>query len=90
MLGTLNRLAFHQTFGEMHVAVGADTIRGIELTRYIAVEREGLPTVIEANYIPRAEVGSGASLNPTLGVSAWPARQIRHRAAAASAWVVSA
>ncbi len=59
MFRTLDDFSFHQTVGEMGVAVSANAIGRVKDPVGIAIEREGFVAVIEANHIGGSEVGGG-------------------------------
>ena len=59
-------LALHQAVGEVGVAVRADAVGGVELARFVAVEREGLLSVVEADDVGGAQVGAAqTSIQPS-------------------------
>ena len=68
MFGTLNDLTFHQTVGEMSVAVSADTVGREEQAFVVTIKREGFIAVIEADHVGWAKVGRSTDLEPSLGI----------------------
>ena len=51
MLGALDHAPHNQSIGEMGVAVGTESVRGIETVLRVAVDGVGLVSMVETNYI---------------------------------------
>ena len=66
VLGAFDLFVLHQPVREMHIAVRAQPVRGIEVAVLVSVDRVSLLSVIEPFDIGCANVGGGANSNPTL------------------------
>ena len=60
--------AFHETFGEMIIAMGANTVRRKEPAVRIANKSIGFPAVVKAKDVLLAEIGLGANFHPTVRI----------------------
>ncbi len=66
VLGALNGLADHDAVGEVGVAVGADTVGGVEPALRVADQREGLLAVVESQDVVGTEIGRRADFEPAV------------------------
>ena len=52
----------------MGVAMGADSIGGVELASFVAIEREGLSVMVKADYFATPQIGSCACFHPAFRI----------------------
>ena len=48
----------------MDITVGAETIGSVELAPFVAIKRESLLAMVEANHIGALKIGRGTSFDP--------------------------
>lgn len=66
VLGAFNEVALDPSFRQVLVAVGAEAIRGMDLTVGGAVEREAALLVIEAKGFFHSQCRTGADVKPAV------------------------